>query len=437
MTPLELNLVMFGALILLLLTGAPLYAVIGGVGIVTAVWVEGFGVLPMFAMRVWELMVAYSLVAVPLFIFMANVLQRSGIVEELFGAVFQWSGAVRGSIAVATVITGLILAAMMGVVGASVITLGLLSLPAMLERGYNKHLAVGTVCAAGALGILVPPSIMPIFYSSATQVSVIDLFAGSILPGLLLAAGFGLYILVLAFLKPACAPSITEEEKIPGWWRKVAMAKNLFFPALIIACVLGTILAGVASPTEAAGVGALAVMLVLLFRRKLTFQVVRESLYSTISATGMALWITFASTCFVGVYAMGGGHEVAGSLVEMLPGGKWGALLFVQLVYVLLGMFIDWIGICLLVVPIFSPLLAGMGFDPVWLGVLFMINMQLSFLSPPFGYSLFFVKGVSPPEVRMQDIWRGALPFLGIQFAALALCIGFPEIVMYLPRLLQ
>jgi tripartite ATP-independent transporter DctM subunit len=436
-TPLELNLVMFGALILLLLTGAPLYAVIGGVGIVTAVWVEGFGALPMFAMRVWELMVAYSLVAVPLFIFMANVLQRSGIVEELFGAVFQWSGAVRGSIAVATVITGLILAAMMGVVGASVITLGLLSLPAMLERGYNKHLAVGTVCAAGALGILVPPSIMPIFYSSATQVSVIDLFAGSILPGLLLAAGFGLYILVLAFLKPACAPSITEEEKIPGWWRKVAMAKNLFFPALIIACVLGTILAGVASPTEAAGVGALAVMLVLLFRRKLTFQVVRESLYSTISATGMALWITFASTCFVGVYAMGGGHEVAGSLVEMLPGGKWGALLFVQLVYVLLGMFIDWIGICLLVVPIFSPLLAGMGFDPVWLGVLFMINMQLSFLSPPFGYSLFFVKGVSPPEVRMQDIWRGALPFLGIQFAALALCIGFPEIVMYLPRLLQ
>lgn len=437
MSPLALNLAMFLPLILLLPTGAPLFAVVGSIGIIFGLIIGGPGILPLFAMRVYELMLSYSLVAVPLFILMANLLQRSGIVEELFEAVFQWAGKLRGSIAVATIITGVILAAMIGVVGASVITLGLLALPAMNTRKYNKHLAVGTVCAAGTLGILIPPSIMPIFYSAATQVSVIDLFAGSILPGLLLGLAFCVYIGILVTIKPQYAPAITDEEQIKGVWEKIKLGKFLIAPVLIIGSVLGAILAGIASPTEASGVGVFAVIILLLFRKKLSVKVVQESLISTISATGMAMWIAFASTCFVGAYAMGGGQEFANSLLTGLPGGRWGALIFTQFVYVILGMFIDWIGICLLIVPIFTPVLVSMGFDPVWVGIMFMVNMQLSFLSPPFGYALFFVKGIVSSDVSMGDIWLGAMPFLLIQILVLIICGAVPGIILLLPGMLR
>jgi len=437
MSPFALNLAMFLPLILLLASGAPLFAVVGSIGIIFGLLIGGPDILPIYAMRVYDLMISYSLVAVPLFILMANLLQRSGIVEELFDAVFQWAGKMRGSIAIATILTGVILAAMIGVVGASVITLGLLALPAMQSRNYNKHLAVGTVCAAGTLGILIPPSIMPIFYSAATQVSVIDLFAGSILPGALLGFAFCAYIGIAVVLNPKIAPSIKQEEQIKGVWEKIKLGKFLVAPALIIGTVLGAILAGVASPTEASGVGVFAVAVLLLIRKKLTVKVLRDSLVSTISATGMAMWIAFASTCFVGAYAMGGGQEFANTLLTGLPGGSWGALIFTQFVYIILGMFIDWIGICMLIVPIFTPVLVSMGFDPVWVGIMFMINMQLSFLTPPFGYALFFVKGIVPSEVSMLDIWRGAMPFLAIQFLVLAMCALVPGIILLLPGMLR
>ncbi len=437
MSPAVLNLAMFGSLIALLLSGAPLFAVIGALGILFGLLVGGPQILPMFAMRVYELMVSYSLVAVPLFILMANLLQRSGIIEELFTAVFQWSGRVRGSIAIATIISGVIMAAMIGVVGASVITLGLLALPDMFRRHYNKHLAVGTVCAAGALGILIPPSIMPIFYSSVTQTSIIELFAGSIIPGLLLGLLFCGYIFLSVIRRPDYAPAITEEERIIGWREKLALGKNLVAPVIIIACVLGAILAGIASPTEASGVGVFAVLVLLALRKKLNFQVLRESLFSTINATGMALWIAFASTCFVGAYAMGGGQDFASSLIMNMPGGRWGVLIFTQIVYIILGMFVDWIGICLLIVPIFTPILINLGFDPVWVGIIFMLNMQISFLSPPFGYALFFVKGITPQHVSMGDIWRSVVPFLCCQVAGLVLCILFPQLVLWLPNQLK
>ena len=437
MSPELLNIVMFGSMIVLLLTGAPLFAVIGSVGIVSGLIIGGPTLFPMFAMRVYGLMVSYSLVAVPLFILMANLLQRSGIVEEMFEAIFQWAGKMRGSIAIATIITGVILAAMIGVVGASVITLGLLALPAMLNRNYNKHMVVGTCCAAGALGILIPPSIMPIFYSAATQTSVIDLFAGSMLPGLVLGLSFCAYILLLVFKNPEYAPAITAEEQIEGFWKKLALGKNIVAPAIIIGSVLGTILAGIASPTEAAGVGAFAVMILLFVRRRLTWTVMSESLYSTISATGMALWITFASTIFVGFYAIGDGHNVVNELVLSLPGGKWGAFIFTQIVYIVLGMFIDWIGICLLIVPIFTPIMVNLGFDPVFVGIIFMLNMQMSFLTPPFGYALFFIKGIAPRSISIQDRWRGATPFLLLQAGTLILCTIFPQIIMFLPSLLK
>jgi tripartite ATP-independent transporter DctM subunit len=437
MSSLMLNVAMFGVMIALLLTGAPLFAVIGAVGIVFGIIVGGPDILPMFAMRVYAMMMSYSLVSVPLFILMANLLQRSGIVEEMFEAMFQWAGKIRGSIAIATIITGVILAAMIGVVGASVIALGLLALPAMMKRNYEKHLLLGTVCAAGTLGILIPPSIMPIFYSAATQVSVIDLLAGSILPGLLLGGVFCVYILILVWKKPEYAPAITEEERIVGFWKKAALGKHMIAPAIIIVCVMGTILAGIASPTEAAGVGVFAVMILMALRKKLNWKTMRDSLNSTISATGMALWITFASTIFVGVYAMGDGQEVINRVVMGMPGGKWGALIFTQIIYIVLGMFIDWIGICLLIVPIFSPILVALGFDPVHVGIIFMVNMQMSFLSPPFGYALFFVKGIAPPSITMGDIWRGCLPFLALQLIVLILCSVFPQISMLIPNMLQ
>lgn len=437
MNALALNIAMFVPLILLLASGAPLFAVIGTIGIISGLAIGGPNVLLIFAMRVYDLMISYSLVAVPLFILMANLLQRSGVVEELFQAVFQWSGKIRGSIAIATVITGVILAAMIGVVGASVITLGLLALPAMRLRKYNQKLAIGTVCAAGSLGILIPPSIMPIFYSAATQVSVIDLFAGSILPGFIMAFLFCCYIGFMVFVKPDYAPSIEENEAIKGFWNKLKLGKSLVAPFIIIASVLVTILLGIASPTEAAGVGVFAVLVLLIFRKRLSYEVIKTSLLSTITATGMALWIAFASTCFVGAYAMGGGQDFAVTLLSELPGERWGALIFTQIIYVILGMFIDWIGITLLIVPIFTPALIAMGFDPVWVGIIFMVNMQISFLSPPFGYALFYVKGIVPSEVSMSQVWLGALPFLMIQVITLLICLLFPETIMYLPEALR
>jgi tripartite ATP-independent transporter DctM subunit len=248
---------------------------------------------------------------------------------------------------------------------------------------------------------------------------------------------FCVYIGILVAIKPQYAPAITDEEQIKGVWEKIKLGKFLIAPVLIIGSVLGAILAGVASPTEASGVGVFAVIILLLFRKKLSVKVVQESLISTISATGMAMWIAFASTCFVGAYAMGGGQEFANSLLTGLPGGRWGALIFTQFVYVILGMFIDWIGICLLIVPIFTPVLVSMGFDPVWVGIMFMVNMQLSFLSPPFGYALFFVKGIVSSDVSMGDIWLGAMPFLLIQILVLIICGAVPGIILLLPGMLH
>jgi tripartite ATP-independent transporter DctM subunit len=307
----------------------------------------------------------------------------------------------------------------------------------MLKKKYDPHLSVGTVCAAGSLGILIPPSIMPIIYSAATQVPVIDLFAGSIIPGILLSALFAAYIIIVTIRHPEYAPAITEEEEIKGFWKKAALSKNLILPFIIIGCVLGSILAGIASPTEASGVGVFAVLILLFARKKLTLNIISESLYSTISSTGMALWLTFASTCFVGVYAMADGHEFVSELMTSLPGGKWGALVLSQVVFIVLGMFIDWIGICLLIVPVFSPIMRDFGFDPVWFGILFMMNMQISFISPPFGYALFFVKGIAPNSISMKDIWKGSFPYLILQAIGLIICIMFPEIVMLLPNMLR
>jgi len=434
MSPLVLTISMFGSLLICLALGVPLFGAIGAIAILFGLILEGPDIFPMFAYRVYSLMSSYPLAAVPLFIFMANLLQRCGIVEELFSTVYAWAGRVRGSIIYATIIGGAILAAMIGVVGASVISLGLIALPAMAQYRYNRRLALGSVCAAGTLGILIPPSIMPIFYSTVTSTSVVDLFAGSFLPGFLLCLFFILYVWFTLILKPEYAPASTESF---SWSEKFIRLKNIVAPMCIILFVLGVIMFGVTSPTEASGIGAFAVIVAVLARKRLTWAVIRDSLLSTVTATGMAMWICFAANMFVGTYALGGGDEFISSLFLNMPGGRWAVLIVINIIYIVMGMFVDWIGICLLFVPIFSPILQSFGFDPIWVGVLFIVNMQISFLSPPFGYALFFIKGIVPKDVTTAEIWRGAAPFIVCQSLGLVLCILIPDIILYLPGVLH
>lgn len=434
MSPLILTIAMFGSLILCLFLGVPLFAAIGAISIIFGYIVGGTGIFQMFAMRIFSLMTSYSLAAVPLFILMANLLHRGGIVEELFSAVYAWSGKIKGSILFATIIAGVVLSAMIGVVGASVITLGLIALPAMAKYEYDRKLALGTVCAAGTLGILIPPSIMPIFYSTVTATSVVDLFAASMAPGLLLAFLFAGYVSLILWRNPDFAP--VRSQRI-SWREKLILLRGLVAPVIIIIIILGVILFGIASPTEAAGVGAFAVMLILVFRKKLTMNIVKESLISTVMATGMALWICFGASCFIGTYALGGGNEFASSIMVNIPGGRWATLIVVQIIYIIMGMFVDWIGICLLFVPVFTPILTTLEFDPIWVGLLFILNMQISFLTPPFGYALFFIKGITTSDVTTSEIWQGAIPFLICQVIALIICILIPEVSLWLPEVLH
>ncbi len=434
MSPATLTVAMFGSLIVCLFIGVPLFGAIGAAAIIFGLIVGGTDILQLYAMRIFTLMTSYSLAAVPLFILMANLLHMGGIVEELFAAVYAWAGRIKGSILFATILAGVILSAMIGVVGASVITLGLIALPAMAEYRYNRKLALGTVCAAGTLGILIPPSIMPIFYSTVTATSVVDLFAASILPGLMLASLFAVYVSVCLIRRPDYAP--VRSEAVP-LGEKLSMLKGLIAPMVIIIVILGVILAGIASPTEAAGVGAFAVMMTLQIRKKLTFTIVKKALISTATATGMALWITFGASCFIATYALGGGNEFATTLMTSIPGGRWAVLIIIQVIYIIMGMFVDWIGICLLFVPVFSPVLESLGFDRLWIGLLFLMNMQISFLTPPFGYALFFVKGITPKDVTTAEIWRGSIPFLVCQAIALVICILFPQLGLWLPEVLH
>jgi len=432
--PIEtLTWLMFGSLFLLLLTGYPLAFLVGGVAVGFIAWLWSPDALALVPQRMWNNMTQYLLAAIPLFIFMASMLEKSGLIEEIFDVAYKWLGRVPGGLAVATIAASTVLAAMVGVIGAAVVTMALVALPSMLRRGYSPVLAAGTVMAGGTLGILIPPSVLAIIYGLVANQSVGELYLGSVLPGLLLSGLYMLFSILYALINPKGAPRIPKEEA-PTWAERWRALRSIWAPLVLIFLVLGTIFLGLAAPTEAAAVGAFGAMMVAALHRKLSWQNLRLALEQTAKATAMVLWIIFGANAFVAFYVAQGGDRYISELLLGTGLSPWGILILMQLILIILGMFLDWVGILLLAVPVFVPIIRDLGFDPLWFGVLYLVNMQMSFLSPPFGYALFYVRGVAP-QIPMATIYRAAIPFLLLQLTGLAITMLFPGLATWLPRL--
>ncbi len=441
-----LTILMFGSLLILLMTGLPLAFVTGGLACVFFFLFGDANMLNILPSRIFPLMTNYQLSAIPLFIFMASMLERAGIIEELYDMVYKMLGGLNGGLAISTIIASTLLAAMCGVIGATEVTMGMIALPAMIRRKYHPTIACGSILAGGTLGILIPPSILAILFAVIAQQSVGELFIGAVIPGLLLAFLYISYVIIVTNLNPELGPPLPEEERI-STRKKFALLKGMFAPLVLVTLVLGLIFSGIATPVEAAGVGTFGALVVAAMHRRLTLENVRTAAVSTLRVTGMVLWVIFGATLFVGFYVVNGGQEFINSSIAGTGLGPYGILILMMFILVILGMFLDWVGILLLAVPIFIPLLKTMQFDGVfglpgvapdelalWFGVVYMVNMQMSFISPPFGYALFYLKSVAPPEVTMGQIYRSSLPFLFLQATGLAICIIFPEVVLWLPR---
>ncbi len=443
----KLTLVMFGSLMVVLVAGLPLAFVTGGLGVVFLYLVGDQAMLNLMPSRIFPMMTNYQLSAIPLFIFMASVLEKAGIIEELFDVVYKWMGGLRAGLAIATIIASTLLAAMVGVIGAAVVTMGLIALPAMLKRHYNPEIAIGSIMAGGTLGILIPPSILAIIYGVIAQQSVGELYLGSLIPGLLLATMYGLYCWLRGTLNIRLAPPMPEEDRV-GMGEKLRLLRNMLAPIVLVLLVLGIIFTGVATPVEAAGIGTFGALVVAAMHRRLTWPNLHAACMTTLVATAMVMWIIFGASIFVGFYILQGGQEFVQGLITGAGLGPYAVLGVMMIMLIALGMFLDWVGILLLAVPIFVPLIQGLTFDGVfglpgvapadvslWFGVIYLVNMQMSFLSPPFGYALFYIKGVCPPHITMAQIFRSSFPFLGLQALGLILVILFPALVTWLPNL--
>jgi tripartite ATP-independent transporter DctM subunit len=447
-------LLLFVSVILVLLAGFPVAFTLGGTALIFA----GIGaltgdfsdaLLSGLPNRVFGIMTNESLVAVPLFVFMGVTLERARIAAELLDSLGSLFGALRGGLGISVMLVGMLLAASTGIVGATVVTMGLLALPTMLRRGYSPEIATGTICASGTLGQIIPPSIILVMLgdvmTSAYQeaqltmgifspktVSVGDLFAGALLPGLLLVGLYITYILVVALFRPTVMPAHVRDPDEHVSIVKVLRA--LLPPLALIFAVLGSILAGLATPTEAAGVGAMGALLLAVTRRQLNLDRLQEITRSTLKISSMVFMILIGASIFSLVFRGYGGDDAVRNLLESLPGGVIGAVMVVMLIMFLLGFVLDFIEITFVVVPIVGPVLLAMGIDPVWLGIMIAINLQTSFLTPPFGFALFYLRGVAPSTVTTAHIYRGVIPFVGIQIFALIILAIFPEIVTWLPN---
>jgi tripartite ATP-independent transporter DctM subunit len=417
----------------ILLTGLPLAFATGAVAVVFAVALFGWPGLTLVVSRVFTLMGNYVLVSVPLFVFMACVLERAGIAEAIFRAAHVWAGRMRGGLAIAVIISCALMATMVGVIGAEIVTMGVVALPAMLARGYKKELALGCICAGGGLATLIPPSVVFIMYGLTAGVSIGELYAAGVVPGLMLAAMYIAYIVIRCWQRPDFAPSASVAELAISLREKIDLLRELVVPALVAFGVLGSLYFGWATPTEAAGVGVLGAVLAMWWNGKLTWTKLRLAAEDTAKVTVMLYWLFFGSSALIGVYTLAGGTKLVQDVMTSLPVGPIGVVIMIQIIWIMLGCFIDWIGILLLTAPIFVPVVIALGFDPVWMGVLFCMNMQISYISPPFGPAAFYLKGVTPAGITLGDIFASIWPYLGMQMVALGLVIAFPQIALWLP----
>ncbi|MCX5818630.1 MAG: TRAP transporter large permease subunit [Deltaproteobacteria bacterium] len=392
-----LTVLIFGTMVFFLFMGLPVAFACGVTGIIFTAIFQGASSVNVVPTRIFGLMTNYLLDAIPLFIFMANILERSGIIEDIYHMVYNWLGWLKGGVATATVAACTMMAAMAGVVGATEVTMGLIALPQMLNRKYDKLMSLGAILAGGTLGILIPPSVLLIVYGMVDNSSIGQLYAGAFLPGFLLSALYISYITIRCYIKPEMGPPIPKEERLDF-------------------------------------IGLLKVYLIAIVKGRMGWKSLVIAAENTIKASAMVMWTMFGANIFIALYIMVGGQAFVSTLLLGSGFGPMTIIWIMMLILIFLGCFIDWVGIVMLCVPLFGPIIRTLGFDPIWFGVLFAVNMQMAFLSPPFGFSLFYLKSVAPPEVSTVDVWKSALPFLGLQFIGLVLCMYFPDIILIGPK---
>ncbi|MCS7018202.1 MAG: TRAP transporter large permease subunit [Cytophagales bacterium] len=432
-------LLLFLTLFILLLLGFPVAFTLAGVSIIFGLFTFGLELFNLLPLRIYGTMSNYVLISVPLFVYMGVMLEKSGIAERLLNTMTMLFGGLRGGLALSVVIVGTLLAASTGVVGATVVTMGLLSLPAMLARGYSPYLATGTIAAAGTLGQVIPPSVILVLLGSVMNISVGDLFVSAVVPSLLLVVGYVIYIVVIAALKPEVAPAIPAKERAAfraeGFYGRLFRAFVL--PMILVVAVLGAIFAGIASPTEAAGVGAFMATLLTAYEGKLSLKVLREVMAETTHLTVMVFIILIGATAFGLVFrGVGGDHDLV-QLIEHTQLSPYAFLAFVMIGIFIAGFFIDFIEIIFIFMPVIVPIFARYQIDLLWVGILVCMNLQTSFLTPPFGFSLFYLKGVAPPQITTQHLYRGIVPFIIIQLLVLLVIALYPELATWLPKALR
>ncbi len=423
-----IGIIMFVVALFALLIGFPVAFTFGGIALLFGVWAEGLDIFAFMPFRIMSIMQNTVLMAVPLFVFMGLVLQKTRLAEQLLEAMARLFGGVRGGLAISTVLVGSLLAASTGVVGASVVAMGLISLPVMLKYQYDKGLACGTICASGTLGQIIPPSIVLILLGDVLGIPVGDLFQAAVWPGLMLVGAYILYILYFAFRHPEAAQAM---EPVDGQSRKeeiVEALKAIIPPLALIIVVLGSIFAGIATPTESAALGGIGAILLSLIYRQFSWKLLYDSAFETVKVTAMVFGILLGATAFSMAFTYTGGDYLVEEWMLALPGEKWGFLIITMLVILLLGFFIDFVEICFIIVPILAPVAELMGINMTWFAILIAMNLQSSFLTPPFGFSLFYLKGCAPDGITTRDIYRGVMPFIFIQVAVLTSILLLPEL---------
>ncbi|MFZ5633271.1 MAG: TRAP transporter large permease [Bacillota bacterium] len=436
MEPWLLGVILLGAMLLFLALGLPVAFTLGGLSLAIGYFVWG-GTGGFYAVTLGSLgkVSEFTLTAIPLFLLMAAVLQFSGLADDLYEMVYRWMGGIKGGLAIGSIIISAIFAAMVGISTVATATLGLTALPSMIKRGYNKKMVAGAICAGGALGIIIPPSVIMIIYASEAEVSAGQMFFGGIIPGIMMALIYMLYIYVRCLCNPADGPPIPKEERFT-MAEKMQSLRAVSLPVLIILLVLGVIYLGLATPTEAAAIGLVGSIFCAVIRRQVTLENLKKMFHMGVGVNAMVFWIIIGAVAYSRLVTMSGTGEWFSELVTGLDVNRWLILLGMQGVFFILGMLLDPAGIILITGPFFLPVITALGFDPLWYGILFVINMNMAYLTPPFGFNLFVMKGVAANELTIGDIYSAIWPFVGLQAIALLLVVIFPKLVTWLPALM-
>lgn len=433
---LTITILLFGCLFIVLATGLPVSFALGGVGVIFTFLLWGTNAIGMIAFAAFDLMSSPILMAAPLFMLMGIILQESGIADDVYEMFYRWMGPVRGGLAIGTIIICTIFAAIIGVSGASTITMGLIALPSMLKRNYDKNIVLGSVAAGGILGILIPPSVIMIIYAMISGESVGDLFAAGVMPGLMLASLYILYIAIRSYFQPHLGPALPKEERAT-FREKIVSLKAVILPLILIFLVLGTIYLGICTPTEAAAIGAMGAFVCAALRKNLNLDLVKTASRQTFRLVGMALWVLLGAAVFNSLYRAVGAQSLIINLVNELGLTPWTVLILMQVSLFVLGMLMDDFAVVMLCVPIYVPIIKALGFNPLWFAMLFMVQIQMAYLTPPYGFNLFYMKSIVPSEITMGDLYRSVVPFVCLQLIGLILVMVFPQIALWLPNLLK